>query len=275
MTGARAIAAAQTVPVRGDVDANLDEHLRLVRAAAERGARVLVFPELSLTGYELDLAEELAFTERDPRLAPLVAAAASRAITLVVGAPVRLAARLHIGAFVLAPDRSVELYTKRHLGAFGAGANPGGPVPPAEASVFHPGDRDPLIRFDGHTAAVALCADTGQPGHPARAAERGARTYLAGTFTIPDELDSIAVRLRGHAVRHSMAVVFANYGGPTAGLPSGGGSAIWSERGALLTRLDDTGAGVALAIEEASGWRAEAHGSRSPAAVLGYREDRA
>ena len=46
----RSLAAAQTVPVRGDVAANLDEHIRLARAAAEREVRVLVFPELSLTG---------------------------------------------------------------------------------------------------------------------------------------------------------------------------------------------------------------------------------
>ena len=49
----RALAAAQTVPVRGDVEANLAQHVRLVRVAAEEKAQVLVFPELSLTGYEL------------------------------------------------------------------------------------------------------------------------------------------------------------------------------------------------------------------------------
>jgi predicted amidohydrolase len=71
VTVARSIAAAQTVPIRGDVDANLESHVRLVRVAAEERARVLVFPELSLTGYELDLAAGLAFAENDPR--PLLA----------------------------------------------------------------------------------------------------------------------------------------------------------------------------------------------------------
>lgn len=53
MTRSRSIAVAQTCPVAGDVQANLDEHLRLARLAAEEGAQVVVFPELSLTGYEL------------------------------------------------------------------------------------------------------------------------------------------------------------------------------------------------------------------------------
>lgn len=260
MTRARSLAAAQTIPTRGDVDANLEEHLRLARLAAEEQARVLVFPELSLTGYELDLAAELAFSANDPRLAPLAAAAVTHGVTLVVGAPVRLGnakdARLHIGAFLLASDGSVELYTKHHLGVFPADANPGGPIPPAEASVFQPGDRDPLLRFDGHTGAVALCADTGHASHPASAAKRGAKSYLAGTFTIPAEIEELHARLRGHAVRHSLAVVFANFGGPSAGLASGGGSAIWSQEGELLTRLEPASAGLAVAIEEKTGWRA-------------------
>jgi predicted amidohydrolase len=72
MPPARSLAAAQTIPIRGDVDANVERHLRLVHIAAAEQAQVLVFPELSLTGYELDLAADLAFSQRDPRLTPLV-----------------------------------------------------------------------------------------------------------------------------------------------------------------------------------------------------------
>lgn len=260
MTRTRSIAAAQTIPVRGDVDANLERHLRLVRAAAEAQARVLVFPELSLTGYELDLAGELAFSESDSRLAPLVESASSNRMTLVVGAPVRIGSRLHIGAFILSPDRSIDLYTKRRLGAFPASVSPDGVVPPAEGTVFEPGDRNPLVQFDGHTAAVAVCADIGRPAHAEEAANRGATTYLASMFVIPPDLASDTAKLRSYASRHSMAVVFANYGGPSGGLPSGGRSAIWSEKGELLARLEESGAGIVIAVESDAGWRAEAIG---------------
>src|SRR5579862_9914925 len=113
MPVARAVAAAQTVPVRGDVDANVAQHVRLARLAAEERAEVLVFPELSLTGYELDLAAGLAFSPSDPRLAPLAEAASAHAITLVAGGPVRIGSRLHIAAFVIGPDGAVGLYTKQ------------------------------------------------------------------------------------------------------------------------------------------------------------------
>jgi predicted amidohydrolase len=258
MTSARAIGAAQTIPKRGDVDANLEGHVRLIRAAAERDVRVLVFPELSLTGYELDLAEELAFTESDPQLTPLSELASSYSMTFVVGAPVRIGATLYIGAFIVSPERSVDLYTKQRLGAFPPDVSHDGSVPPAEATVFRPGNLNPLVRFDDHNAAVAVCADIGRPSHPKEAADRGARTYLASMFVIPQDLEQDTARLKSYAVQYSMTVVFANYGGPSGGLPSGGRSAIWSDRGELLARLEATGSGIAVATKHESGWTAEA-----------------
>src|SRR4051794_6592747 len=218
MARSRSIAVAQATPVAGDVQANIDEHVRLAHLAAAEGAQVVVFPELSLTGYELGLADGLAFSEDDPRLSPLLDLAASRGTTLIVGAPVRAGTSLHIGAFILSPDRTTGLYTKHHLGAFPAEAicdSCDGTVPPSEATVFQPGDRNPLIRFGENTAAVAVCADVGRPAHPQRAADRGADTYLASMFVIPSDLEGEATKLGRYAVRHRMMTALANYGGPS------------------------------------------------------------
>lgn len=255
MTRARAIAAAQTIPVRGDVAANVESHLRLVHVAAFEGARLLVFPELSLTGYELEIADELAFSRHDPRLGPLRDLASRHEMTLVVGAPVRVAARLYIGAFVLYPGGRVGLYTKHHLGAFPQDVNPDGMVPPAEATVFHAGSRNPLVRVAGHNAAVAVCADIGQPTHPKKAAARGAGMYLASAFVIPPDFEQDTAKLRSYAAAYGMAVVFANYGGPSGGLPSAGRSGVWSDSGELLVQLGPRGSGLAVAIETEGGWR--------------------
>jgi predicted amidohydrolase len=251
----RTIAAAQTVPVRGDVAANLAEHVRLARAAAGERAQVLVFPELSLTGYEIELAEKLAFSERDPRLGPLVEAAAGASMILVAGAPVRIGTRLHIGAFIISPGGRVGLYTKQRMGAFSENARVDGIVPPAEATVFAPGDRNPLVRFGGNTAAIAVCADIGRPAHAQDAAERGADTYLASMFVIPSEFDGDAAKLRGYAAQHAMTVVLANFGGATGGLAAAGRSGIWSAGGELLAQLPSSGAGVVIAAETGDGWR--------------------
>lgn len=50
------IASAQTCSIAGDLAANIQRHLALMVAAAEHGVQLLVFAELSLTGYEPALA---------------------------------------------------------------------------------------------------------------------------------------------------------------------------------------------------------------------------
>ena len=256
MGNPRSVAVAQTRPVAGDVSANLNEHVRLTRLAAAEGAVVVVFPELSLSGYELDLAVGLSFSEDDPRLSPLLDTASSNGVTLVVGAPVRLGDALHIGAFIVRPDRTTDLYTKHRLGTFPPTAvcdSCNGSVPPAEATVFQPGDRNPLVRFDNHVAAVAVCADIGRPAHPQEAAERGADTYLASMFVIPSDFDEDALKLSRYAIRHHMMTAFANFGCPTGGLRSAGRSSIWSDAGELLVRLDEEGSGIGVVTETERG----------------------
>src|SRR5579859_7585015 len=93
------VAVAQPACVPYDVAANARTHAAAVRSAA---ARVVVFPELSLTGYELDAP---AIAPEDPRLGPLVEACAETGSVALVGAPLRgEAGREHIA--MLAVDAS-------------------------------------------------------------------------------------------------------------------------------------------------------------------------
>ncbi len=61
------VAVAQISSIRGDIDNNIKTHVNATIKAREEGVSLLVFPELSLTGYELDLAKTLAFTVDDVR----------------------------------------------------------------------------------------------------------------------------------------------------------------------------------------------------------------
>jgi predicted amidohydrolase len=79
------IALAQIAPRLGDVERNLDLHLEYMERARREKADLLVFPELSLTGYTLkDLAGEVAL---DPRTNPLFKriTARSRGLSIVAG----------------------------------------------------------------------------------------------------------------------------------------------------------------------------------------------
>lgn len=83
-TQAFRVRLAQISPVLGDVDANLATHRELARQAAADGVDLLVFPELSLTGYYLrDLSSEVALPLDAPPLESL--AELSRDLSIVVG----------------------------------------------------------------------------------------------------------------------------------------------------------------------------------------------
>jgi predicted amidohydrolase len=77
------IALAQIAPRLGAFDENLERHRELLAEAREAGAGLVVFPELGLTGYQLqDLAAEVAVRLDDPRLGAL--AAETRGLSAVV-----------------------------------------------------------------------------------------------------------------------------------------------------------------------------------------------
>ncbi|RMH63879.1 MAG: hypothetical protein D6677_06200 [Calditrichaeota bacterium] len=78
------IAFAQFACVLADVEANLEGHIRQVEQAIAREADLIIFPELSLTGYSLkDATYDVALTTDDPRLKKL--SALSRDIGIVCG----------------------------------------------------------------------------------------------------------------------------------------------------------------------------------------------
>ncbi len=79
------IALAQISPILGNPERNLKLHLDYIRKAVSRKTDLIVFPELSLTGYNLkDLAAELAINPRKSSVFKKLLEA-SRAIDLVFG----------------------------------------------------------------------------------------------------------------------------------------------------------------------------------------------
>ncbi|TPV96989.1 MAG: carbon-nitrogen hydrolase family protein [Myxococcales bacterium FL481] len=254
---ASCFAVAQLEVLAANVAANVSRHEPLIRAAVEAGADLVVFPELSLTGYELGDAVRLAILPDDGCLDPLRTLAAIHDITVVVGAPLHRNRELFLGALALGPSGSIALYTKHHLGAFSPEASPSGPIPPPEWSVFSPGAANPLIRCGESRAGLAICADINHREHVARAAARGAGLYLAGVFSIPSDVDNDHRTLAAYARDLGLAVGFANYCGRTGGLWSGGRSAIWSPTGECLGELPACGPGLVIARRGPGVWHGE------------------
>lgn len=76
------IAAGQFAPVRGCLEENMRHHEILVASAALSGVSLIIFPKLSLTGYEPELAEKLALAE-ESCLGPLQALSDQYGMTII------------------------------------------------------------------------------------------------------------------------------------------------------------------------------------------------
>ena len=235
------IAAAQSPSVAGDLEANVRIHLKFIDAARLQGVELLVFPELSLSGYELPLLRGVALTPEDARLAPIREAAIATGMTVVVGAPLADggAALPCIAAFIYGPDGTVGVYRKQYLHA---GEEQ---YVRAGRSGAHSGT------LNGHRYALAICADTTHRAHAAAAAEAGASLYLAGVLISKGGYEHDASLLKQYAADFGIGVLMANHAAPSGGYDVAGGSAVWAAGGALLARAD--GAGDCLVIASAGG----------------------
>jgi predicted amidohydrolase len=113
------VALAQIAPRLGLFDENLARHHALIEDARGRGAGLVVFPELGLTGYLLqDLAAEVAIRLDDPRLAGL--AAATKDLSAVVSFVEESGDhRLFIAAALLEDGRIKHVHRKLFLPTYG------------------------------------------------------------------------------------------------------------------------------------------------------------
>jgi len=113
------IALAQTDATRGDVDANLQAHLKWIKSARAEAVDLLVFPELSLTGYLLqDMVSEVALCMDDEVFTTLAAAAGDMA--LVVGAVEESAEHAqYISGYLIEGGAIRHVHRKVYLAAYG------------------------------------------------------------------------------------------------------------------------------------------------------------
>ncbi|MDB6142365.1 MAG: putative hydrolase [Pseudomonas sp.] len=241
--GKRILAAAQSVSIAGDIEANIQRHLVFMKMAIEQGVGFLLFPELSLTGYERDMARELAIDPLDSRLQPLQQLARDSGMTTVVGAPIRVpgSQQVLIAALVLGAEATPGVYTKRHLHA-------------GEEVVFSPGTGGAAVRLDAEHISLAVCADFTHASHARQAAEAGATVYAASVLITDGGYVADTDLLAGYAAKHRMAVLMANHGGATGGWASAGRSAFWSEDGTLIGAATGTGDLLLLAERNTQGW---------------------
>jgi predicted amidohydrolase len=228
------IALAQISSQKGDINANIHTHLRMIDIAHSQKSDFIVFPELSLTGYEPTLARELAFDLADCRLDPLRKACRQRQITVIAGAPIKYRDTVVLGAFVFFPNGTCTVYSKRHLH-------------PGEEKAFIPHDWNPLLVHKGEVISLAICADINNPLHAKTAYENRSTVYLASVLITPNGYPDDTETLKKYAHEYQMTVMMANYCGVTGGYEAAGGSIVIDSYGKEIAVLDHCKEGILFA----------------------------
>ena len=236
------LAAAQTKPTRLDIDANLLDHYRLTELAVQNGAQLIVFPEMSITGYERENAQKLAFEKDDSRLDHLKKMASENNIIIVAGAPIQIEDEMFIGEFVISPDNSVSIYTKQFLHE-------------GEDEFFQSSfDYNPMITIEDQKISFAICADIDNPLHPENACKRATDIYIASIFFTPNGIPNAYRDLQSYAAKHKMNVLMSNFSGESWGYPSAGQSAFWNNKGELVGQMNNSDSGLLLVENKNDNW---------------------
>jgi len=237
------IALAQIDTCVGDLDGNSQAVLAWSQRAAEAGADLVVFPEMTITGYPIeDLALRASFRRGAERALERTAAELDARgmgdLAVLVGTVGDTAAREHEGAPARPTNQAVLLqhgtvarrYDKHHLPNYGVFD---------EFRIFAPGDDICVIDVRGHQVGVVVCEDIWQDGGPVSEMDENEVALLVVLNGSPFEEGKghIRTELAARRARQVDApVAYVNMVGGQDDLVFDGGSFVVAADGSLLAR---------------------------------------
>lgn len=227
------IAVAQTKPVRGEIQTNIDNHIPFIERAAANGADLIIFPELSLSGYEPSLAKRVATDAEDSRFTIFQQLSDASHIAIGVGAPTKGERGNHITLVLFQPNTPRQKNSKMYLHA-------------DEEPFFVPGENLPAIVIRDTPVALAICYEISISTHSKEAFHRGAQVYIASVAKTAKGVEKATDQLGKIATNYGMTVLMSNSVGLCEDGICAGGSAAWNNKGTLLGQLNNTDEGLLI-----------------------------
>lgn len=226
------IALAQTKPVKGNIPINISNHKKLIELAIAHQAEAIIFPELSITGYEPGLAKQLATDENYHRFDDFQKLSDENKMIIGIGMPLKRKEGICISMIIFASNKSRQVYSKRYLhadeeGFFSSGKN---------VSTF----------IDDTDVALSICYEISVPEHSETASKNGAKIYIASVAKTAAGVEKAYQTLSGIACKYSMMVLFSNSVGPSDNFIAAGSTAAWDHHGKLIGQLNDTDEGLLI-----------------------------
>lgn len=201
----------------------------LTDEARALGAELVVFPELALTGYELEALlahRDLWVRTDDPRLDVIRSGGVATVVNCAASTD---GERPAIETLVFGSDGElITTYRKQHLFE-------------QEQDVFVAGQHDGRFELGGLRFSLATCFDNHFSELVSRGAADGCQVHLASSlYGTSGGAEELATVYPGIARDLGLNVVVANHAGPSGGWTGCGRSALWAAGGDLLAQADAT-----------------------------------
>ena len=234
------ICIAQTKPIKGNVSANIEAHIKFIELALTLNAEAIFFPELSLTGYEPKLAKKLATNQNDNRLDIFQETSDKNKIIIGLGLPTATESKIQISMIIFEPNKPRQTYSKQQLHS-------------DEFPYFENGDGQVIIKMHDKNIAPAICYESLQQTHSENAFKLGADVYLASVAKPANGVKKAFDHYPKIAKQYAMPVLMSNCVGFCDNFLSVGNSSIWTKEGELIGQLDDKSEGILIFDTETEG----------------------
>jgi predicted amidohydrolase len=227
------ISIAQTKPIIGNVSANIEAHKTFIDLALACNADAIFFPELSLTGYEPELAKELATNQNDNRLDIFQHISDNKNIIIGIGLPTVTESQIRISMIIFEANKPRQTYSKQQLHS-------------DELPYFENGVEQVIIETNDKNIAPAICYESLQPTHAENAFKMGADIYVASVAKSAKGVEKAFAHYPVIAKQYAMPVLMANCVGFCDNFFSVGKSAVWTKEGKLVGQHDDKTEGILI-----------------------------
>ncbi|MFZ4455287.1 MAG: carbon-nitrogen hydrolase family protein [Bacteroidales bacterium] len=227
------IAVAQTRSIKGDISTNIKTHKKLIDLAISYKVDTIFFPELSITGYEPELAKELVTNQDDKEFDNFQEISNKNRITIGLGMPTKSNSGIKISMIIFQPDTPRQTYSKQKLHS-------------EESPYFVNGEEQIILTIDNKKIAPAICYESLQTDHSDNAKKLGADIYVASVAKSQNGINKAMTHYPAVAKKFSIPVLMSNCVGFCDNFESVGQSSVWTKQGNLVGQLDDKNEGILI-----------------------------
>ena len=227
------ICVAQLKSVKGEVQENIKHHVHFIERAIELNGDFIVFPELSITGYEPSIAKKLATSLDDPIFDQFQNLSDEHQITIGIGMPLSAANGINISMLIFQENEERSSYSKQLLHA-------------EELAYFVRAMDQAYLTLNNTKIALGICFETLQREHFLNAVEQNADIYIASAAKSQTGMERALTYFPEIANEFSTPILISNAVGKCDNFKSFGQSSAWNRNGELLNQLDTQNEGIIM-----------------------------